>query len=97
MDKVPEHGAPGTEECAPGTDPGFGGKRLAADVEGLALLREPGGDGYPMASGQGDNTFALSRAANGFEFVDCATCWMRRTCGTWPGSRTASRVPVGIA
>ncbi len=64
VDKVREYGVPGTydpetEECAPGTDPGFGGKRLAADVEGLTLFRESGGDGYLMASGQGDNSFAL--------------------------------------
>ncbi|MEU4264274.1 phytase [Streptomyces sp. NPDC025273] len=64
VDKVREYGVPGTydpetEECAPGTDPGFGGKRLAADVEGLTLFREPDGDGYLMASSQGDDTFAL--------------------------------------
>ncbi|MEV5161316.1 phytase [Streptomyces sp. NPDC053728] len=64
VDKVREYGIPGTydpetEECAPGTDPGFGGRRLAADVEGLTLLGKPGGHGYLMASGQGDNSFAL--------------------------------------
>jgi len=64
VDKVKEYGVPGTydpetEECAPGADPGFGGKRLAADVEGLTLLPESGGDGYLFASGQGDNSFAL--------------------------------------
>ncbi|MFE2044422.1 phytase [Streptomyces sp. NPDC059477] len=62
MDKVREFGVPGTydeetEECTPGADPGFGGDRLAADVEGLTILDEPGGDGYLLASGQGDNTF----------------------------------------
>ncbi|MFD5424932.1 phytase [Streptomyces sp. NPDC127084] len=64
VDKVREYGVPGTydeqtEECAPGTDPGYGGSRLAADVEGLTLLTEPDGDGYVLASSQGDNTFAL--------------------------------------
>lgn len=64
VDKVREYGVPGTydpetEECVPGADPGFGGKRLAADVEGLTLVRESGGDGYLLASGQGDDTFAL--------------------------------------
>ncbi|MEE1789609.1 phytase [Streptomyces sp. BE308] len=63
VDKVREYGVPGTydeetEECAPGTDPGFGGTRVAADVEGLTLLTEPDGDGYLLASSQGDNTFA---------------------------------------
>ncbi|MEU1486439.1 phytase [Streptomyces sp. NPDC005752] len=27
----------------------------------------------------------------------CATCWTRRTSSAWPGPRTASRVPEGIA
>ncbi|MDG4858139.1 phytase [Streptomyces sp. T-3] len=64
IDKVREYGVPGTydeqtEECTPGADPGYGGKRLKADVEGLTLLQEPDGDGYLFASSQGDNTFAL--------------------------------------
>ncbi|XCM29191.1 phytase [Streptomyces parvus] len=63
IDKVREYGVPGvhdeeTEECTPGTDPGFGGTRISADVEGLTLLGESGGDGYILASSQGDNTFA---------------------------------------
>ncbi|WP_307530883.1 phytase [Streptomyces umbrinus] len=64
VDKVKEYGVPGvydedTEECAPGADPGYGGKRLSADVEGLTLFQEKDGDGYLLASSQGDNTFAL--------------------------------------
>ncbi|MFD7444495.1 phytase [Streptomyces sp. NPDC059909] len=64
LDKVREYGVPGTydeqtEECTPGADPGYGGKRLAADVEGLTLLTERDGDGYLLASSQGDDTFAL--------------------------------------
>lgn len=63
MDKVREYGVPGvydeeTEECTPGADPGFGGTKISADVEGLTLLTEPDGDGYVLASSQGDNTFA---------------------------------------
>ncbi|MFC8508879.1 phytase [Streptomyces sp. NPDC057411] len=62
IDKVREYGVPGTydeqtEECTPGTDPGFGGTHLTADVEGLTLVDEPDGDGYLLASSQGDNTF----------------------------------------
>lgn len=62
VDKVREYGVPGTydeetDECAAGADPGFGGKRLAADVEGLTLITEPDGDGYVLASSQGDDTF----------------------------------------
>ncbi|MGW7265957.1 phytase [Streptomyces sp. NPDC054842] len=64
VDKVREFGVPGTyddgtEECTPGADPGYGGTRLSADVEGLTLLQEADGDGYLMASSQGDNTFVL--------------------------------------
>ncbi|GAB2942141.1 phytase [Streptomyces heilongjiangensis] len=64
VDKVKEYGVPGTydeetEECVPGTDPGYGGKRLSADVEGLTLLQERDGDGHLLASSQGDDTFAL--------------------------------------
>lgn len=64
VDKVKEYGVPGvydaeTEECAPGADPGYGGKRISADVEGLTLFQERDGDGYLLASSQGDNTFAL--------------------------------------
>ncbi|WP_055549284.1 phytase [Streptomyces kanamyceticus] len=63
IDKVREYGVPGvydeeTEECTPGADPGYGGKRIASDVEGLTLVEEPEGDGYLLASSQGDNTFA---------------------------------------
>ncbi|MEV5599688.1 phytase [Streptomyces sp. NPDC052496] len=62
IDKVREYGVPGTydeatEECVAGADPGYGGKRLTADVEGLTLVTEPKGDGYLLASSQGDNTF----------------------------------------
>ncbi|MEU6113427.1 phytase [Streptomyces sp. NPDC047117] len=64
VDKVREYGVPGrydpeTEECTPGDDPGYGGTRLSADVEGLTLLTEPDGDGHLLASSQGDNTFAV--------------------------------------
>ncbi|WP_149826618.1 phytase [Streptomyces tailanensis] len=64
VDKVREYGIPGTydeetEECTPGADPGYGGTRLSADVEGLTLYQESDGDGYLLASSQGDNSFAL--------------------------------------
>ncbi|MGW1998061.1 phytase [Embleya sp. NPDC001921] len=62
LDKVREFGVPGTydeetEECTSGADPGYGGRHLSADVEGLTLLTESDGDGYLLASSQGDNTF----------------------------------------
>ncbi|GGM09713.1 hypothetical protein GCM10010129_62070 [Streptomyces fumigatiscleroticus] len=64
VDRTEEYGVPGvydeaTEECTPGTDPGYGGEHLSADVEGLTLYQERDGDGHLLASSQGDNTFAL--------------------------------------
>ncbi|MFC8916854.1 phytase [Streptomyces sp. NPDC057116] len=64
IDRVREYGVPAafdeeSEECVAGADPGFGGSRLSADVEGLTLLTEADGDGYLLASSQGDDTFAL--------------------------------------
>ncbi|MFF3429312.1 phytase [Streptomyces sp. NPDC002602] len=64
IDKVREYGVPGvydekSEECVAGADPGFGGRRLAADVEGLTLVTGRGGDGHLLASSQGDDTFAV--------------------------------------
>nr|WP_155074191.1 phytase [Streptomyces taklimakanensis] len=65
IDRVREYGVPAaydeeSDECLPsGADPGFGGEHLSADVEGLTLLTEPDGDGYVLASSQGDDSFAL--------------------------------------
>ncbi|MBP2322587.1 3-phytase [Kibdelosporangium banguiense] len=60
IDKVREFGIPGTydpstEECTPGKDPGFGGKHVSADVEGLTIHY---GRNLLLASSQGDNSFA---------------------------------------
>nr|WP_238598512.1 phytase [Saccharothrix sp. ALI-22-I] len=50
---VPQTYDPETEECSvSGADPGFGGKHLAADAEGLTV-----GDDYLIASSQGDSRF----------------------------------------
>ncbi|MEW1997525.1 phytase [Streptomyces coelicoflavus] len=62
QDKVREYGVPATydeasDECVAGDDPGFGGVRVSADVEGLTLLKQDDGDGYLLASSQGDDTF----------------------------------------
>ncbi|MCQ8188757.1 phytase [Streptomyces rugosispiralis] len=64
IDKVKDYGVPytqdpGTGECVPGEDPGFGGDHLVADVEGITLLERPGGGGYVVVSSQGDSTFAM--------------------------------------
>ncbi|MGW2132634.1 phytase [Streptomyces coelicoflavus] len=62
QDKVREYGVPATydeasDECVAGDDPGFGGVRVSADVEGLTLMKQDDGDGYLLASSQGDDTF----------------------------------------
>jgi 3-phytase len=56
---VPATYDPVTEECTPGADPGFGGKYLTADVEGLTILPSANGQGYLFVSSQRDNTFAV--------------------------------------
>jgi 3-phytase len=63
VDRVREFGVPATfdpatEECVAGADPGFGGKHISADVEGLTIYELPHGQGYLLASSQGDDTFA---------------------------------------
>ncbi|MEU9576901.1 phytase [Streptomyces chilikensis] len=79
LDKVREFGVPAaydeeSDECLPaGEDPGLGGARLAADVEGLTLLPGgAGGAGRLIVSSQGDDTFAVyerGRYADGFRVV----------------------------
>ncbi|WP_290052493.1 phytase [Amycolatopsis solani] len=52
---VPQRWDPATGECVPdGTDPGFGGRWLEADAEGLAMA-----DGTLFASSQGDSRFVV--------------------------------------
>ncbi|MGK3207413.1 phytase [Amycolatopsis sp. MEPSY49] len=60
VDRVRSYGVPQrwdaeAEECVPdGADPGFGGKWLTADAEGLAVA-----DGTLFASSQGDSRFVV--------------------------------------
>ncbi|TWP48797.1 phytase [Lentzea tibetensis] len=69
VDEVRTFGAPmkfdeATEECvADGPNPGFGGKWLEADAEGLTLL----GDDMLIASSQGDSRFVLYRRTGSFK------------------------------
>ncbi|QES24982.1 hydrolase [Streptomyces venezuelae] len=65
LDRVREYGTPWTydsaeEECVLDTahDPGFGGEHLSADAEGVTVYHAGDGEGYVLASSQGDNTFA---------------------------------------
>jgi hypothetical protein len=71
IDKVRSFGAPAkfdaeTEECLPdGPDPGFGGKWLTADAEGLTFV-----DGKLLASSQGDSRFVYyGRSTHDFRIV----------------------------
>jgi 3-phytase len=63
VDEVRSFGAPqrydeATEECVPdGPDPGFGGKWLSADAEGLTIAEGRHGGGELIASSQGDSRF----------------------------------------
>ncbi|WP_067180408.1 phytase [Microtetraspora niveoalba] len=74
VDKVKEYGVPATydaaaDECVPGADPGFGGRRLAADVEGLTIYYRDHGKGYLLASSQGDNTFAVYKKEGANDYL----------------------------
>jgi 3-phytase len=46
-----------------------GGGHLVADVEGLALVAQPGRDGFLIASSQGDNSFAIYRRGQGHPWL----------------------------
>jgi 3-phytase len=46
-----------------------GGGHLVADVEGLALVAQPGRDGFLIASSQGDNSFAIYRRGQDHAWV----------------------------
>lgn len=56
-------------ELLPEQDPGFGGKILHADVEGLTLYAPPGKDGYLLVSSQGNNRFAVYQRRPNNAFV----------------------------
>jgi 3-phytase len=63
IDKVKDFGVPATynpdtDECeVTGPDPGVGGEHITPDAEGLTIYRQDDGEGYLLASSQGDNTF----------------------------------------
>ena len=45
------------------------GGHFARDVEGLAVVNEPGGAGYLIASSQGDHSYTVYRSRAPYEFV----------------------------
>ncbi|GAB3112917.1 phytase [Streptomyces calidiresistens] len=75
IDRVREYGVPWTydeeEECVLHTDqdPGFGGRSLSADAEGVTIYQAGKGAGYVIVSSQGDDTFAVYRRTGGNEYV----------------------------
>ncbi|MFF3089597.1 phytase [Streptomyces nojiriensis] len=101
IEKVRSFGVPGTwnpatEECDAGADPGFGGRHIAADVEGLTIWRDPkrpGHGGYLLASSQGDDTFAVFDREHGNAYVR----GFRIGDGATPGSPDGSQECDGAA
>ncbi|MFE7099961.1 phytase [Streptomyces erythrochromogenes] len=101
IEKVRSFGVPGTwnpqtEECDAGTDPGYGGRHLSADVEGLTIWRDPEHPrraGYLLASSQGDDTFAVFDRERGDAYVR----GFRITAGSRPGAPDGSQECDGAA
>jgi 3-phytase len=79
VERIAEYGVPATydpatEECTPGTDPGYGG-RIHADVEGATIYPTGPRDGYLIVSSQGDSRFFVydrrtNRPLRTFQVVD---------------------------
>ncbi|MFF7296209.1 phytase [Streptomyces sp. NPDC008265] len=101
IEKVRSYGVPGTydpqtEECTAGADPGFGGRHVSADVEGLTIWRDPKDPrraGYLLASSQGDDTFAVFDRQRGNAYVR----GFRVAPGTGAGSPDGSEESDGAA
>lgn len=101
IEKVRAYGVPGTwnpqtEECDAGADPGFGGRHVSADVEGLTIWRDPEHPrhgGYLLASSQGDDTFAVFDREDGNAYVRS----FRVAAGTRPGAPDGSQECDGAA
>lgn len=106
MDRVREYGTPWTydaaeEECVLDTahDPGFGGRNLSADAEGVTVYHAADGAGYVLASSQGDNAFAVYEREGGNRYVgsfavtdSAATDGVQHSDGS-----TVVNVPLGPA
>lgn len=70
VDRTKQFGIPAvydaaSDECVPGADPGYGGRHLTADTEGLTLFRAPSGRQYLIASSQGDYTYSVYDTSRG--------------------------------
>lgn len=72
LDRVADFGVhdaydPESEECEPvdPAAPGFGGRNLVADAEGVDIWYGPGDTGYVLVSSQGDDRYAVYSTADG--------------------------------
>lgn len=70
VDRTDQFGVPAvydpvSDECVPGSDPGYGGDHLVADAEGLTLFRAPSGRQYLIVSSQGDYTYSVYDTSRG--------------------------------
>lgn len=104
VDKAKEFGIPSTfdpetEECeVSGPDPGFGGKNLSIDVEGVTLYDRDDDSGYLIVSSQGDASYAVyeregdNRYLGSFRIGDSAE-GVDGTSST--DGLTVTNVPVG--
>ncbi|CAM5470075.1 Phytase OS=Streptomyces tendae OX=1932 GN=GUR47_24260 PE=4 SV=1 [Streptomyces tendae] len=75
QDKVREYGVPATydeasDACVAGDDPGFGGVRVSADVEGLTLLKQDDGDAIcsPPARATTPSSPTTVKGSDDYEF-----------------------------
>jgi 3-phytase len=64
VDRTKQFGIPAvydaaSDSCIAGADPGYGGRHLTADTEGLTLFRGRSGREYLIASSQGDYTYSV--------------------------------------
>lgn len=78
VDTAVEFGLPGEydpelDECVYGENPGFGGDVLHIDIEGLTIYETDEGEGYLLASSQGDDSFAVYEVEGDNEYVGSFT------------------------
>lgn len=102
IERVREYGVPGTydakaDECEPGADPGFGGRRITADLEGLTIAA-----GLLLISSQGDSTFhalrdrGRGRYAGSFRIGDGAVDGVQESDGAQAVTAPLPGYPGGL-
>ncbi|WP_028067747.1 phytase [Solirubrobacter soli] len=107
LEKVKEFGVPGTfdpesEECIPGADPGFGGRHVAADIEGLTIWRIPFVRDVLLVSSQGDSRFVayadggLGRFLGDFTIDDGSVDGVQHSDGAQVVAEPLPGFPLGL-